>query len=79
MAADKISRIEFIEKWGLTPVLRPRQDLRPRTCSSDEHAEHRFTIYFLLIKNTLYFFFFCFILYKRDVKEIIYIYIHGRV
>jgi hypothetical protein len=32
--ATTISRIDFLEKWGLTPVLRPRNSL-PRSCGGE--------------------------------------------
>jgi hypothetical protein len=40
--AFKISRIEFIEKWGLTPVLKPRQDQRPRRAGAEDPGDGRY-------------------------------------
>lgn len=40
--ASKISRIEFIEKWGLTPVLKPRQDQRPRRAGAEDPGDGRY-------------------------------------
>jgi hypothetical protein len=45
--AFKISRIEFIEKWGLTPVLKPRQDQRPRRGGAEEPGDGRYMVPFI--------------------------------